>query len=124
MTYEKVGDDILISQPDTIKKLEKDFRPEVTSMKDFVSPAGAGEHVVRNKDGEAIEHEQQKKYRSGAGIRLWLMKHSHPDICNSTREASKVMDLATMADYKYLLRIIKYILLTKKPKAPFRKTTT
>ena len=62
---------------------------------------------MRNKDGEAIEPEQQKRYQSGAGILLWLMKHSRPDICNSTREASKVMDLATMADYKYLLRIIK-----------------
>ena len=50
---------------------------------------------------------------------LWLMKHSRPDICNATREASKVMDSATMADYKYLLRIIKYILSTKDRKLKF-----
>ena len=60
VTYEKIGDDIVISQPDTIKKLDKDFGSEVASMKNFASPAGAGEHIVRNKDGEAIEPEQQK----------------------------------------------------------------
>ena len=80
VTYEKIGDDIVILQPDTIKKLDKDFGPEVASMKNFASPAGAREHIVRNKDGEAIKPKQQKKYRSEAGILLWLMKHSRPDI--------------------------------------------
>ena len=41
---------------------------------------------------------------------------------HSTREALKVMDLATMANYKYLLRIIKYVLLTKNHKLLFAKT--
>ena len=97
VTYEKVGDDILISQPDTIKKLEKQFGPEVEQMKTYQSPARAGEHIVRLKEGDHVNPEEQKNYRSGAGMLLWLMKHSRPNICNATREASKVMDAATMA---------------------------
>ena len=53
---------------------------------------------------------------------MWSMKHSCPDIRNSTRESSKVMDLATRADYKYLLHIIKYVLVTKNRKLLFAKT--
>ena len=52
----------------------------------------------------------QSTYQSGVGILLWLMKHSRPDIANSVREASKVMDGATMSHWKYLMRIIKYVI--------------
>ena len=41
------------------------------------------------------------------------MKHSRPDIANSVREASKVMDSATKSHWKYLLRIVKYVIDTK-----------
>ena len=44
---------------------------------------------------------------------LWLMKHSRPNISNAMREGSKVMDKATLGDYKYMLRIVKYVLETK-----------
>ena len=63
-----------------------------------------------------MEQEKQEKYRSGVGILLWLMKHSRPDIANAIREASKVMDGATRKHWKYLLRIIKYVLETKEKK--------
>jgi hypothetical protein len=38
------------------------------------------------------------------------MKHSRSDISNTVREASKVMDGATRKHWKYLLRMIKYVL--------------
>jgi hypothetical protein len=40
-------------------------------------------------------------------------KHSRPDIPNAVREANKVIDGATRKHWKYLLRIIKYVLETK-----------
>jgi len=41
---------------------------------------------------------------------LYLMKHSCPDISNTVRELSKVVDGATEAHMKMLLHCIKYIL--------------
>ena len=44
---------------------------------------------------------------------LYLVKHSRPDITNATRELSKVMDGATEAHRKEMLRIIGFMLGTK-----------
>ena len=41
---------------------------------------------------------------------LYLVKHSHPDFGNATRDLSKVMDRAMEAHYKELLRVIKFTL--------------
>ena len=41
------------------------------------------------------------------------MKHSCPDIANYVREASKVMDTANQAHWKYLMQIIRYVLDTQ-----------
>ena len=41
---------------------------------------------------------------------LYLVKHSCPDLANTTRELSKVNDRVNPAAYKELLRVIKYVL--------------
>ena len=47
VTYEKDGDKILISQPDTIKKLDKKFGDELKESKKYQTPAAAGETITR-----------------------------------------------------------------------------
>jgi hypothetical protein len=44
---------------------------------------------------------------------LYLVKHTRFDISNSVRELSKVDDEATMANWKLLLRCIKYVITTE-----------
>jgi hypothetical protein len=44
---------------------------------------------------------------------MYLVKHSRPDIANVTRELTKVLDGATEAHWKALMRIIKYVFDTK-----------
>ena len=44
---------------------------------------------------------------------LYLVKHSRPDISNAVRELTKIMDGATEAAYKEMLRVIKYVMDTK-----------
>ena len=44
---------------------------------------------------------------------LYLIKHSRPDLANAVRELSKVMDGATTAHYKDMMRTIKYVVETK-----------
>ena len=41
---------------------------------------------------------------------LYLVKHSHPDIANMTRELSKANDGMKPATYKELLWVIKYVI--------------
>ena len=53
---------------------------------------------------------EQKKYRSGVGMLLYLIKHSRPDIANSVWELSKVMDKPTIAGYQEMKWVIKYVL--------------
>ena len=44
---------------------------------------------------------------------LFLIKHSRPDISNAVRELTKVLDGATQAHWKAMMRVIKYVLDTK-----------
>ena len=44
--------------------------------------------------------EDQKIFRSGVGMLLFLVKHSRPDIANGVRELSKLMDGTTLAGMK------------------------
>jgi hypothetical protein len=64
-------------------------------------------------ESELVDSVTQKKFRSGVGMLLYLVKYSRPDIANGVRELSKVMDGATLAHYKSLLRMIKFVVDTK-----------
>jgi hypothetical protein len=44
---------------------------------------------------------------------LFLSKHSRPDIANTVRELTKVLDGASPAAFKELKRVIKYVLDTE-----------
>ena len=44
---------------------------------------------------------------------LYLIKHSRPDIANSVRELTKVLDGATQYAFKEMKRIMKFVLDTK-----------
>ncbi len=60
-----------------------------------------------------ISKEDQRLYRSGVGLLLYLVKFSRPDISKLVRELSKVMDGATQSNMKSLLRTIKFMLDTR-----------
>ena len=112
---------IIMSQPDTIKKIKKKFGNELKDIRKAPSPAGASDVVMRpiSKE-EIVDEETQGLYRSGVGMLLWMTKHTRPDIANAVREASKVMDGATPAHYKYMLRICKYVVETDFRKLIFK----
>ena len=46
----------------------------------------------------------------GVGILLYLVKHSRPEIANTTKELSKANDGANPAEFKTFLHVIKYAL--------------
>jgi hypothetical protein len=76
---------------------------------------GPGTSIERPADEEMkLDQDQQKEFRSGVGMLLYLVKHSRPDISNAVRELSKVMDGATQDQMNTLRRVIKFVLSTKK----------
>ena len=78
------------------------------------TPSTPGFNVVRNiPEAVFISDQDQKLYRSGVGMLLFLVKHTRPDLSNSTRELSKVMDKAMEGHTKELCRVIKYTIDTK-----------
>jgi copper chaperone CopZ len=99
VTIEKgIDGSIIMSQPDTIKKIKSKFGKELNALRKAPSPAGASDVVMRPIDKEeTVDEETQGLYRSGVGMLLWMTKHTRPDISNAVREASKVMDGATSA---------------------------
>ena len=108
---------LTMRQPHLLRKIEKEFGEEVDQVRAYSTPAGTRETImkIKEKDNDLIglEPSMQTRYRSGVGILLYLVKFSRPDISNSVRELSKVMDKATESHYRSLLRTIKYVLTTQ-----------
>ena len=113
-TIEKDGEKLLLSQPDLIQKLTKQFHDQVEKLKVFETPAAPGVHVIRPlSEEEKLGTEEQTEYRSGVGSLLYLLKHSRPDLSNSVRELSKVMDGANRNHLKMMRRVIKFVIDTQ-----------
>jgi hypothetical protein len=108
------NDTLWIHQPKLIKNLKVHFGELVKSVKIFTTPAIARNIILRPTEEEmVVSEEDQRTYRSGVGMLLYLVKHSRPDIANAVRELSKVADGATKDHWKALLRVIKYVLSTE-----------
>ena len=66
---------------------------------------------------KGIEHNQEtymktsknikKRYRSGVGSLIYLVKHSRPKLSNTFHELSNCMDEANTSHFKALLPVIK-----------------
>ena len=102
-----------IHQPHLIKKIEKKFGPMVKGLQVYKTPGTPGGSILRNPVTK-VDAQQQKIYRSGVGMLLYLVKHSRPDIANAVRELSKALDGTSAASYKELMRVLKYVIDTKR----------
>ena len=101
-------------QDDLINKIEQNLRELFGKMEEYGMPSGSGENIKRTDEDEPkISTDDQRKYRSGVGMLLYLVKFSRLDISNTVRELSKVMDGATPAHMKSMLRTIKFIMDTR-----------
>jgi Reverse transcriptase (RNA-dependent DNA polymerase) len=109
----RARDTIWINQPKLIQNLELNFRTLVTTERLFKTPAAPRSVVMRPVKYvyPTIHPDRQFKYRSGVGMLMYLVKHSRPDIANATRELTKVLDGATEAHLKAMMRIIKFFLI-------------
>ena len=102
-----------LGQPHLIKKLEKTFAEETKHVKTNRTPGTPRFISIKPEEGDKISEKLQERFRSGIGMLLYLVKHSRPDISNSVRELSKRLDGANVAQYKEMLRVIKFVLASK-----------
>jgi hypothetical protein len=108
------GRDMLILQTHLISKLIDKFGNEVSNKKVYGTPGIPRFKVTRpDEDSDTIPESLQKKYLSGVGMLLSLIKYSRPDLNNAIRELSKCMDRATYGTYQEMLCIVKFVLDTK-----------
>ena len=114
LVEDKKEETVYLYQPKIIKRIEQKFGHLIKTDREYKTPGAPGIMVVRpNPDDPKLDADMQTQYRSGVGMLLYLIKHSRPELSNSVRELTKVMDGATEAHWKMLLRVIKYTLDTK-----------
>ncbi|MEM7375830.1 MAG: reverse transcriptase domain-containing protein, partial [Bacteroidota bacterium] len=101
-------DGIIIHQKEIYKGIAKEHKSKV---KKYTTPAIPGQ--ILEKAEELLSEDNMKKYRSGVGKALYLVKISRPDLANATRELSKFMDKASDDHMIALERITDYILSTQ-----------
>ena len=89
-------------QDDLINKIEKNFGDLTGNMQEYGMPAGSGKHIERPDENEPkISPENQRKYRSGVCMLLYLVKFSRPDISNVVRDLSSYEWSNTSSHEKY-----------------------
>ena len=103
-----------IGQPHLINKMERIFGDMVKDMSKYKTPGTPHQQIARPKeDSTLLSEDEQKLFRTGVGLLLYLTKYSRPDICNAVREGTKCMQKATPAAWKEVKRTIKFVLDTK-----------
>ena len=103
-----------LGQPHMIKNLENKFGRLVNKVWSHKTPGIPKFLIVRSmEDIKKILMEDQRMYRLGIGMLLYMVKHLHPNLANATRELSKANNSANPPTYKELLHIVKYVLDTK-----------
>ena len=81
-----------------IKNLENKFGGLVNEVWSHKTPGTPKFLIIRPmEDIEKISMEDQRMYRSGIGMLLYLVKHSRPNLANATRELSKANNGANPA---------------------------
>ena len=114
IVFNKEKTKALLGQPHLIKKMEKKFGDKVMEGQSYKTP-GTPNQGLRQPEGDTgmVSNEDQKVYRSGVGMLLYLAKQTRPDIQNAVRELSKCMQKATPAAFKEMKRVIIHVLDTK-----------
>jgi hypothetical protein len=65
--------------------------------------------LIPTNELEVIEVNLQSRFISGLGILLYLIKHSRADIANVHRELAKCIDGETLAVFKEILIVIRFV---------------
>jgi hypothetical protein len=114
---------IQLSQKLAIEELLKDIEQEIP-MKSRTTPMEEKIYNVplNQNSGKVLSDEQQNKYRALIGSVLYISEWTRPDIHFAVNYLSRSLGKATTRDWKYLLRVIKFLYDTRKQVLEFNKS--
>ena len=102
---------ILIVQPVIVRSFIDEFGIE--ENRKIEVPASTNDSFSPVMDGDELNEEEQKGYRSGVGKLLYLSRWSRPDILNITRELSRYFMRANRAHLKAMKKVMTFCVNTK-----------
>ena len=89
-------------------------KPQITQTRKMNTLSTPLFKLIRVKEGEVIlSPKEQKMYRCGVGVLLYLIKQMRPDLADATSELSKAMNVANYLHWRELLCVIVYALKTQ-----------
>ena len=91
------------TQPVMIQSFADEFE---VAGKEQELPATPNQILPRCEPEQAMPEKKQKKFRSGTGKLLHMMRWSRPDIVNSVKELSKHMKICNESHYKAMLKVM------------------
>ena len=94
------------TQPVMIQSFTDEF--EVT-IREQNLPASPGQILPRCEPEQGMSEKMQKKFRTGTGKLLHMMRWSRPDILNAVRELSKRMKTCNENHYKAMIKVMEYV---------------
>jgi len=107
---DRKGGQLKLTQPVLLQSFIDEF--DLPNDKSYPStPAEQGSVLMK---GDKLSMSEQRKYRSGVGKLLYLMRWSRPEIMNSVRELSRFMQEASKAHLTAMYRVMKYCVGTPK----------
>jgi hypothetical protein len=103
---------MIISQPVLVQSLFDEFA-DIEQGRLLLTPAPAGNILMRGDESSTLNAEMHKRYRSGVGKLMYLAKHTRPDISNAVRDLARHMHAPNEGHWKAMEHCIRYVRYTK-----------
>ena len=117
------NDYLFIHQRRLIEKIEKEFEVDIVNLKSKNTPMISNQKITlpEEDDKNILSVNELRRYQSGVGSLLYLVRNSRPDIGNAVRELSKSMDRSNNENMTHLYNVIRYVVDTKSMGLKFSK---
>jgi hypothetical protein len=102
---------VKLTQPVMLQSFQDEFELD-EHRRNPRTPAEAGDVLEKGPDEKLMPKTEQKKYRSGVGKLLHMMRWTRPEIHNRVRELSRFMSGATSEHMAAMKKTMKYCVST------------
>jgi hypothetical protein len=109
--YNKEERYMRLTQPVMIQSFQDEFDLPTDGPAPY-TPAETGQVLSKGEKENEMPMERQKKYRSGTGKLLHMMRWTRPEILNAVRECSKFMSGAMEVHMAAMKRVMRYVVTT------------
>ena len=110
MKWDTDGNGVILHQTRIAMKIIETLKEDINVTRDYNPPSVPGVGIKRCADDyPRMSSYMQDKFRSAIGTMLYLTKFSRPDMSNTVRDLSEVIDEDNIGHYKQMVRASKFI---------------